>query len=153
MDEPLEVEMAERARAMVLAAVAPLVWESAADAILRAEGEFLRGVVAALQPMLHDVMRSRRIGLASDGHGEIMLQSDGTFVRVEGAGQQDAVSPLQVVRAEPSLLTLLQHIDTELLAADDPRSGRARDIIRLARHALVAAGLSAPVGSPLRSQM
>jgi hypothetical protein len=114
----------------------PVEGESAIDVEQRAAGEFLRKLVGDLQPMLRDSMRSHRIVLAYDSYGSVALESDGTFVHVDIASQRDALVPLQVLRAEPSLLTILNRIEADLVAADDPRATSAADIVRLARHSL-----------------
>jgi hypothetical protein len=48
-------------------------------------------------------------------------------------------SPVQVLGAEPNLLTILDHIEAELLAARGSRAASAADVVRLARFSLVAA--------------
>ena len=58
---PIEIGMSENARVLAVASRTPVAGESAADVKQRAEGEFLRKMVAALQPMLRESMRSRRI--------------------------------------------------------------------------------------------
>jgi hypothetical protein len=102
----------------------------------RAEGEFLRKLVTELQPMLRESMRSHRIRLASDPDGTVALKSDGIFVHVGIADQEDVLVPLQVLQAEPSLVRVLDRIEAELVAADDPRAMRAVDIVRFARDSL-----------------
>ena len=136
---PIEAEMSENARVLAIASRTPGPGEMAVDVKQRAEGEFLRKVVAELQPMLRESMRSHRIFLASDAYGVLALKSDGTFVHVDVADQEDALDPLQVLVAEPSLLTILDRIEAELVAADDPRATRAGDLVRLARHSLEVA--------------
>jgi hypothetical protein len=133
---PIETEMSEDARVLAIASRTPVAGESATDVKQRAEGEFLRKVVAELQPMLRESMRSHRILLASDAYGVVTLKSDGTFVHVDIADQEDALDPLQVLRAEPSLRTILDRIEAELSAADDPRASSAADVVRLARYSL-----------------
>lgn len=86
--------------------------ESPTETRQRAEGEFLRQLIATLQPMLRDSLRSHRIFLTSDAHGAISLASDGVFVHIDVADQQNALDPAQVLRAEPSLLSLLDRIET-----------------------------------------
>jgi hypothetical protein len=46
---------------------------------------------------------------------------------------------VQVLGAEPNLLTILDHIEAELLAARGSRAASAADVVRLARFSLVAA--------------
>jgi hypothetical protein len=133
---PIESEMHENARVLAAASRTPIAGETAASVRQRAEGEFLRKVVAGLQPMLRESMRSRRIVLASDAYGVVALKSDGTFVHVDVADQEDPVAPLQVLAAAPSLLTILDRIEAELVAADDPRAKSAAGVIRLARESL-----------------
>lgn len=137
---PIEIGMSENARVLAVASRTPVAGESAADVKQRAEGEFLRKMVAALQPMLRESMRSRRIFLASDAYGAVTLKSDGIFVHVNVADQEDALDPLQVLGAEPSLLTILDRIEAQLLAADDPRATSAANVVRLARCSLGVVG-------------
>ncbi|MGO8994075.1 MAG: hypothetical protein ACLQVI_12165 [Polyangiaceae bacterium] len=137
---PIEIGMSENARVLAVASRTPVAGESAADVKQRAEGEFLRKMVAALQPMLRESMRSRRIFLASDAYGAVTLKSDGIFVHVDVADQEDALDPLQVLGAEPSLLTILDRIEAQLLAADDPRATSAANVVRLARCSLGVVG-------------
>jgi hypothetical protein len=132
---PIEIAMSESVRALSLA-MTPIEDENPLVTRQRAEGEFLRQLVAKLQPMLRDSMRSHRIFLASDTHGTIALESDGIFVHFDIADQQNALDPAQVLCAEPSLLLLLGRIEAELVAADDVRATGAAEIVRLARHSL-----------------
>ncbi len=136
---PIEAEIYENARVLALASRTPVDGETTTDVKRRAEGEFLRRLVTELQPMLRESMRSHRIHLASDAYGAVTLKSDGSFVHVDIADQEDAVDPLQVLGAEPSLPTILERIEAELVAADDPRAASAADIVRLARFTLEAA--------------
>jgi hypothetical protein len=133
---PIETEMSENARVLAMASRTPVPGRSAADVKQRAEGEFLRTLVAKLQPLLRESMRSRRILLASDSYGVVALKSNGIFVHVDIADQEDALVPLQVLDAEPSLVKILERIEAELVAADDPRATRAADVVRLARDSL-----------------
>ena len=137
---PIEAEMSENARVLAIDSRNPVAGVSAAEVKQRAEGEFLRKMVAALQPMLRESMRSRRIFLASDAYGAVTLKSDGIFVHVDVADQEDALAPLQVLGAEPSLLTILARIEAELVAAGDPRATSAADVVRLARCSLGVVG-------------
>jgi len=137
---PIETEMSENARVLAVASRSAVAGESAAEVKRRAQGEFLRKLVAELQPMLRESMRSHRIYLASDSYGAVMLKSDGIFVHVGIADQQDAFDPLQVLTAEPSLLVILDRIEAESVAGDDARATSAADIVRLARHSLEVAG-------------
>jgi hypothetical protein len=132
--------MSENARILAIASRSAVAGESAAEVKRRAQGEFLRKLVAALQPMLRESVRSHRIYLASDAYGAVMLKSDGIFVHVDIADQEDAFDPLEVLSAEPSLLLILDRIEAELIAADDPRATSAADVVRLARHSLDVAG-------------
>ena len=136
---PIETEMSENARALAIASRAPGEGQSAADAKLRAEGEFLRHVVAQLQPMLRESMRSHRIFLGMDDSGFVLLKSDGVFVHVDVADQEDLLAPLQVLQAEPNLRKILSRVEAELVAACDTCATRAADIVRLARYSLEAA--------------
>jgi len=133
---PLETEMSENARVLATASRTPVEGEGAAEVKQRAEGEFLRKLVAELQPMLRESMRSHRIFLASDAYGVVALKSDGVFVHVGIADQEDALEPLQVLDAEPALLTILDRIEAELVAANDPRATSAADVVRVARYSL-----------------
>jgi hypothetical protein len=96
-------------------------------------------LVADLQPMLRESMRSHRISVASDPYGVVMLESDGIFVHVGIADQEDVLDALQVLRAEPNLLVILDRIEADLVVANDPRATRAADIVRIARHSLETA--------------
>jgi hypothetical protein len=137
---PIETGMSENARILAIASRSAVAGESAAEVKRRAQGEFLRKLVAELQPMLRESVRSHRIYLASDAYGAVMLNSDGIFVHVDIADQEDAFDPLEVLSAEPSLLLILDRIEAELIAADDPRATSAADVVRLARHSLDVAG-------------
>ena len=86
--------------------------------------------------MLPESMRSHRISLASDTYGVVALKSHGIFVHVGFANQEDALEPLQVLDAEPSLFIILDRIEAELVAANDPRATSAADVVRLARYSL-----------------
>ena len=132
----LETEMSENARALATTSQTPVEGESAAEVKQRADGEFLRKLVAELQPMLRESMRSHRIFLASDAYGVVALKSDGIFVHVGIADQEDALEPLQVLDAEPNLLTILDRIEAELVAANDARATSAAEVVRLARRSL-----------------
>ncbi len=136
---PIETEMSENARVVAYASRTRVEGESAAEVKQRAEGEFLRRLVAKLEPMLRESMRSRRIVLASDAYGVVALKSDGIFVHVGLADQEDALEPSQVLDAEPSLLVVLDRIEAELVAANDPRATSAADVVRLARYSLEVA--------------
>lgn len=136
---PIETETSQNARVVATAFRTPVPGESAADVERRAEGEFLRKLVGELQPMLRESMRSRRIVLASDAYGVLTLKSDGIFVHVDIADQEDAIDPWQVLRAEPRLRTILDRIEAELVAADDPGATSAAEVVRLARHSLEVA--------------
>ena len=131
--------MSENARVLAIASQSPVAGESAAEIKQRAEVEFLRKLVTELQPMLRESMRSHRIFLTSDAYGVVMLKSEGIFVHVGIADQEDTLDPLEVLRAEPRLLLLLARIEAELVAADDPGATRAGDIVRLARNSLEVA--------------
>ena len=133
---PIETEMSENARVLATACRTPIEGESAAEVKQRAEGEFLRRLVAKLEPMLRESMRSHRIFLASDAYGVVALKSDGIFVHLGVGDQEDALEPMQVLRAEPSLLMILDRIEAELVAANDPRATSAADVVRLARYSL-----------------
>ena len=61
-------------------------------------------------------------------------------MHVDVADQEDALDPLQVLGAEPSLLTILDRIEAQLLAADDPRATSAANVVRLARCSLGVVG-------------
>jgi hypothetical protein len=126
----------ENARVLAIASRGPIAGESRVEVRQRAEGEFLRKLVTELQPMLRESMRSHRIRLASDADGTVALKSDGIFVHVGIADQEDVLVPLQVLQAEPSLIRVLDRIEAELVAADDPRAIRAADIVRFARDSL-----------------
>jgi hypothetical protein len=139
MLHPIEAEMSENARVLAIASRSTVGGESAAEVMQRAEGEFLRKLVVELQPMLRESMRSHRIFLASDAYGVVKLKSDGIFVHVDIADQENALDPLQVLRAECSLLVILDRIEAELVAADDPRAASAADVVRLARSSLEVA--------------
>jgi hypothetical protein len=132
----IETVMSENARTVAIARRTSIAGESALDAQQRAEGEFLRKLIAQLQPMLRESMRSHRILLASDAYGTIWLKSDGIFVHVDLADQEDVVDPLQVLRAEPNVMKLLKTIEADLVAAGDEHATRAADIVHLARYAL-----------------
>jgi len=136
---PIETEMSENARVLGHESRTPVEGESAAEVKQRAEGEFLRRLVAKLEPMLRESMRSHRIFLASDAYGVVALKSDGIFVHVDVADQEDFLEPLQVLDAEPSLLMILDRIEAELVAANDPRATSAADVVRLARYSLEVA--------------
>ena len=136
---PIEVEMSDNARAVATAAQVLVEGEQAAAVKRQAEGEFLRRLVAQLEPMLRESMRSRNIFLASDPYGVVALKSDGIFVHVGFADQEDALEPVQVLDAEPKLLTILDRIEAELIVADDARATSAADIVRLARYSLQVA--------------
>jgi hypothetical protein len=105
----------------------------------RAEGEFLRKLVAELQPMLRLAMRSRRIFLARDPHGAVMLKSNGTFVHVDLAHRDHTLEPVQVLAAEPNLLAILHRIEAELSSVAGPRAASAASVVRFARYSLAAA--------------
>ncbi len=134
-----DVTMSENARILAKNSRSSVAGSGSLNLKQRAEGEFLRKVVAELQPMLHQTMRSRRIFLARDAYGTVMLKSDGLFVHVDFADQEDTFEPVQVLAAEPNLLTLLSDIEAELGAVPDPRASRAAGIVRLARYSLAAA--------------
>ena len=68
--------------------------------------------------------------------GVVALKSDGIFVHVGIADQEDALEPLQVLDAEPSLITILDRIEAELVAANDARATSAAEVVRLARRSL-----------------
>lgn len=136
---PIEAEMSENARVLAIASRSPVAGVSATEVKQRAEGEFLRTLVADLQPMLRESMRSHRISVASDPYGVVMLESDGIFVHVGIADQEDVLDALQVLRAEPNLLVILDRIEADLVVANDPRATRAADIVRIARHSLETA--------------
>lgn len=140
---PIEAEMFENAHTLAVAWRRGVEWKSPLDVRQRAEGEFLRRVVEALQPMLRESMRSHRILLASDPYGVVALESDGSFVHVDIADQQDALDPLEVLCAEASLVTLLNRIEAELVAADTAGATCAADIVRLARYSLDGAAAEA----------
>jgi hypothetical protein len=116
---------------------------NALEAQQRAEGEFLRQLVRMLQPMLRESMRSRRIFLAFDAYGGVALTSDGVFVHVGRAYQEDVLNPLQVLRAEPNLMAILRRIEAELVAGGDEPGVSAADIVRLARYSLASTVASA----------
>ena len=135
----MEPEVREHARELVVAARTPIEGdegESAADVAQRAEGEFLRRMVERLQPMLRQSMRSRRIFLASDPHGTVELKSDGVFVHIGIADQEDELAPMEVLRAEPDLFTVLSRIEAELVAANDASATRAAMMVRDMRQSL-----------------
>jgi len=136
---PIEAEMSENARVLAIDSRNPVAGVSAAEVKQRAEGEFLRTLVADLQPMLRESMRSHRISVASGPYGVVMLESDGIFVHVGIADQEDVLDALQVLRAEPNLLVILDRIEADLVVANDPRATRAADIVRIARHSLETA--------------
>ena len=136
---PSEAERSENARVLAIDSRNPVAGVSAAEVKQRAEGEFLRTLVADLQPMLRESMRSHRISVASDPYGVVMLESDGIFVHVGIADQEDVLDALQVLRAEPNLLVILDRIEADLVVANDPRATRAADIVRIARHSLETA--------------
>lgn len=131
-----EAEMSERARALSIESRRVVAGESAVDVRQRAEGEFLRALVADLQPMLRESMRSHAIVIESNARGRVALESDGVFVHIDIADQRDAIDPLQVIRAMPSLLVVLLRIEGDLDAANDAGATRAADIVRLARYSL-----------------
>jgi hypothetical protein len=139
---PIEAEMSENARVLAIDSRNPVAGVSAAEVKQRAEDEFLRTLVADLQPMLRESMRSHRISVASDPYGVVMLESDGIFVHVGIADQEDVLDALQVLRAEPNLLVILDRIEADLVVANDPRATRAADIVRIARHSLETAALT-----------
>lgn len=133
---PIEAEILDDARKLAAAARTPVKGVSQVEVEQRAQGDFLRKLVERLQPMLRQSMRSHRIFLASDPYGAVELKSNGIFVHVDNADQQDALVPVQVLSTEPNLLTILNRIEAELAAADDARATAAAMIVRHARNAL-----------------
>jgi hypothetical protein len=87
-------------------------------------------------------MRSHRIALTSDAFGVIALKSDGTFVHVDLADQEDSLNPMQVLAAAPSLSTLLDRIEAELDAAADPDARSAAEALGRARRLLEVAAVT-----------
>jgi hypothetical protein len=136
---PIETEMFENARVLAHASSTHLAGANAAEVKKRAEGEFLRRLVEKLEPVLRESMRSHRLLLASDAYGVVALKSDGVFVHLGFADQEDALEPSQVLDAEPSLLLILDRIEAELVAANDPRATSAAGVVRLARYSLEVA--------------
>ena len=90
----------------------------------------------ALYIMGYDEAETERV-LSKTVSGGVCVND--TMLHVGIADQQDAFDPLQVLTAEPSLLVILDRIEAELVAADDPRATRAGDLVRLARHSLEVA--------------
>jgi hypothetical protein len=136
---PVEVEMSEYVRILAMVSRMPMGGESIQDVKQRAEGEFLRELVALSQPMLRESMGSHRILLATDAHGVVALKADGIFVHVDRADQEDAIDAAQVLDAEPNLLTILDRLEAELDAVGDLGATSAADIVRLARYSVKAA--------------
>jgi hypothetical protein len=144
MTMPIETEMSDNALALAASLrTLKLEGDGALELQQRAKGEFLRKLVLDLQPMLRESMRSHCIRLASDGEGTIALKSDGVFVHVGIAGQQDALAAHQVLRAQPSLRSILNCIEDEFLSVGDVQALRAAEIVCLARYLL-----SAPIEAP-----
>jgi len=138
----MEMGMSENARALPFATATPGPEGDASDCKRRVEGDLLRRCVAELQPMLHKSMRSHRIALTSDAFGVIALKSDGTFVHVDLADQEDSLNPMQVLAAAPSLSTLLDRIEAELDAAADPDARSAAEALGRARRLLEVAAVT-----------
>ena len=135
-----EVDVLECARKIAIAARTPVELGAPMDVKRLAECDFLRSLVGHLQPMLRQAMRSHRIVLARDPRGVVALTSDGLLVRVDIADQEDVLTTEEVLSVEPNLLTILDHIEAELLAACDARASKAALLVRGARDALEDTG-------------
>ena len=83
----------------------------------RAAG-FLFALTQALKPTLQAALRSRHIVLSGKGLPLIALRSDGVFVRVDRAGQEEAEEPVQICRTYPDLTPVLDAISAELVAVE-----------------------------------
>ena len=134
-----DATISENARILAIRSRGSSAGKASAHRKQRAEGDFLRKLVVELQPMLRESMRSHRIFLTRDALGAVVLKSDGLFVHVDGADHEASVDPVEVLSAEPNLLTIIDHIEAELVAADDPRAMSAADVVRFARYSLAAA--------------
>src|SRR5262249_33092301 len=88
---------------------------------------------------LRNALRSRRIVLGRSAHPPYLaLRSDGAFVHVDEADQEDVLDPLQVVRVNPNLNALLAHVEDELRDGGEASAARlvnaTRRSIEAARH-------------------
>lgn len=81
-------------------------------------GSFLRALMSALQPTLQTALRSRQIVLSGTSMPLIALRSDGMFVRVDRAGQEEVQEPVQICRIHPDLARILDAISAELVAVE-----------------------------------
>jgi len=134
----IERKISEDVRVLLRATQTPINGEVAAVVKQRAEGEFLEKLLLELKPMLRKSMRSHRIAVASGPYGVVALKSDGIFVQVGTAGQEDLIHPMEVLSVEPDLLTILDRIEAELVDARDTRATSAANVVHLARAALTS---------------
>jgi hypothetical protein len=139
MLQTTDVRLSENARILAKSSRSSVVRLDPLERNQLAAGEFLRKLVAELQPMLHQAMRSRRIVLARDPYGAVMLKSNGAFVHVDLANRDHTLEPVQVLAAEPNLLAILHRIEAELSSVAGPRAASAASVVRFARYSLAAA--------------
>lgn len=103
--------------------------------------EFLRELMGALRPTLQTVLRSRHIVLSRATLPVIALRSDGMFVRIDRAGQEDTLDPVQICRTYPDLTRVLDAISAEFAAVEQGVEIHAAVVLLNQCRAALSAGL------------